>query len=142
MKRREVVAGLMGLVSHRFLESSQAGVTDEKSQALSLIRLIANPSSFDGRRLRLAGYLDFNGVDTSVGLYVSETDGRNFMISESIDLHLDEATAKKFVRHYVILNATFHAPKGHGSEFLNGFLDHVSNLKAWNYGDNRPEAQP
>ena len=142
MKRREVVAGLVGLVSHPFLESSQAGVTDEKPQALSLIRLIANPSSFDGRRLRLAGYLGYNGIDRSVGLYVSETDGRNFMISESIDLNLDEATAKKLVRRYVILNATFHAPKGNGSEFLNGSLDHISNLKAWNYGDNRPEAQP
>ena len=64
------------------------------------------------------------------------------MISESIDLHLDEATAKKLVRRYVTLDATFHAPKGNESEFLNGFLDHISNLKAWNYGDNRSEAQP
>jgi hypothetical protein len=142
VKRRAVVAGLVGLLSHPFLESSEAGVTDEKPRALSLIRLIANPSSFDGRRLRLAGYLANNGIDTSVGLYVSETDGRNFMMSESIDLNLDEATAKKFARRYVVLNATFHASKGNGSEFLNGFLDHISNLKAWNYGDNRPEAQP
>ncbi len=142
MKRREVVAGLVGLVSHPFLESSQTEVTDEKPQPLSLIRLIANPGNFDGRRVRLAGYLGYNGIDTSVGLYVSETDGRNFMMSESIDLHLDEATAKKLVRRYVILNATFHAPKGNGSEFLNGFLDHISKIKAWNYGDNRPEAQP
>ncbi len=142
MKRREVVAGLVGLVSHPFLESTQAEVTDERAQPLSLIRLIANPGNFDGRRLRLAGYLDYNGIDTAVGLYVSETDGRNSMISESIELDLDEATAKKLVRRYVILNATFHAPKGKGSEFLNGSLDHISNLKAWNYGDNRPDAQP
>jgi hypothetical protein len=124
------------------LESSQAGVTDEKPQALSLIRLIANPSSFDGRRLRLAGYLGYKGIDRSVGLYVSEADGRNALISESIDLHLDEATTKNLILRFVILNATFHAPKGNGSEFLNGFLDHISNLKVWNYGDNRPEAQP
>ena len=142
MKRREVVAGLVGLVSQPFLESSQAGVTDVKARSLSLIRLLANPGNFDGRRLQLCGYLDYNGIDTSVGLYVSENDGRNFMISESIDLHLDEATAGKLARRYVILNATFHAPKGNGSEFLNGFLDHISDLKAWNYGDNRPEAQP
>lgn len=142
MKRREVVAGLVGLLSHPFLKSSQSQATDEKPQPLSLIRLIANPDKFDGRRVRLAGYLDYNGIDTSVGLYVSETDGRNFMISESIDFHLDEATAKKFIRRYVILNATFHAPKGNGSEFLNGSLDHISNLKTWNYGDNRSESQP
>jgi hypothetical protein len=142
VKRREVVAGLLGFLSHPFLEPSQAGATDMKAQPLSLIRLIANPSSFDGRRLRLAGYLDYNGIDTSVGLYVSETDGRNFMKSESIDLHLDEATAKNLVRRYVILDATFRAPKGNGSEFLNGFLDHISNLKAWNYGDTRSEPRP
>jgi hypothetical protein len=142
VKRREVVAGLVGLVAHPLLGSSQAGVPDAKPGSLSLIRLIANPSSFDGRRLRLAGYLGYNGIDTAVGLYVSETDGRNAMISESIDLDLDEATAKKFVRHYVVLDATFHAPKGGGSEFLNGSLNHISNLKAWNYGDNHPDAQP
>jgi hypothetical protein len=142
VKRREVLAGLVGLVNHPFLKSSQSEVTDQKPQPLSLIRLIANPDKFDGRRVRLAGYLGDNGIDTSVGLYVSETDGRNFMISESIDLRLDEATAKKFVRRYVILNATFHAPKGNGSEFLNGFLDRISDLKAWKYGDNRPDMQP
>jgi hypothetical protein len=142
VKRREVVAGLVGLVSHPFLKSPSPEVADEKPLPLSLIRLIANPDKFDGRRVRLAGYLGYNGIDASVGLYLSEIDGRNFMISESIDLHLDDATAKKFVRRYVVLNATFHAPKGNGSEFLNGTLDHISNLKAWNYGDNRAEAQP
>jgi hypothetical protein len=142
VKRREVIASLVGLVSHPYLKSSRAELPDDKAQPLSLIRLIANPGNFDGRRVRLCGYLGYNGLDTSVGLYVSETDGRNSIISESIDLRLDEATAKKLVRHYVIMNATFHAPKGNGSEFLNGFLDNISKINEWNYGDNRPQAQP
>jgi hypothetical protein len=142
VNRRVVLAGVIGLSTHIFLKTPEAAVTDEKGVPLSLIRLIANPSSFDGRRLRLAGYLDYNGVDSSVGLYVSEIEGRNFLISESIDLKLDDAAAKKLVKRYVILNATFHAPKGNGSEFLNGFLDHISNLKPWNYGDAATAAQP
>ena len=48
---------------------------------------VANPGNFDGRRVRFTGYLGYNGIDASVGLYVPETDGRNSMIAESIDLH-------------------------------------------------------
>ena len=135
MNRRELVAAVLGFVSAPFLTSSRTAPAGDKASNLSLIRLIANPSSFDGRRLRLAGYVDHNGLDRAVGLYVSELDGRNAIFSNSIDLHLDEVTAKKFVRRYVILEATFHAPTGHGSEYLNGFLDHISDIKVWGFGD-------
>ena len=70
-----------------------------------------------------------------MGLYVSDTDGHNAILSNSIDLKLEESTAKKFLGRYVILDGTFHAPKGPGAEYLNGFLDQTSEIQAWEAGD-------
>jgi hypothetical protein len=134
MNRRELVAVLVGLASEPLLSSSQASVPHDVPSNVSLIRLIANPNIFDGHRLRLAGFLDHNGIDRAVGLYVSELDGHNFILSNSIDLRLEEDAVKKFIGRYVIVEADFHAAKGFRSEYLNGFLDHISGLKIWGLG--------
>jgi hypothetical protein len=131
MNRRRVMAAFVGLFTQLHAHSSLAAGAAEEARALSLIRLIANPSSFDGRRVRLAGYLYYNGVDRAIGLYVSELDGRNSILSNSVDLHLEKGAAGELVGKYVILDGTFHAPTGPGSEYLNGFLSRVSDLKAW-----------
>lgn len=136
MNRREVVTALAGLVTGLFPGSSQATANEDRSRNLSLIRLIASPNTFDGRKLRLAGFFEHNGLDRAVGLYVSEPDGQNAIFANSVDIQVDEAIAKKFVGRYVILEGTYHAPKGPGSEYLNGFLDHVSDVKIWGRGDN------
>lgn len=135
MNRRDLVAALIGVTTGFWAPSQEDGGGDNKFRNVSLIRLVANPNQFDGHRLRLAGYLDYNGVDRSVGLYVSESDGHNSIISNSIDLHLDSITAKKFVGHYVILDGTYHAPTGPGAEYLNGFLERISKLRTWGAGD-------
>jgi hypothetical protein len=135
MNRRELLAALGGLASEPLLRAPQAAVTRDVANSLSLIRLIANPSIFDGRRLRLGGFLDYNGIDRAVGLYVSEVDGRNFILLNSIDLRIEEGTVKKFIGRYVTLEDNFHASKGVRSEYLNGFLDQVSDIKTWGAGD-------
>ena len=109
MNRRELISVLVGMATEPVLELSQSTAAHEVHGNLSLIRLIANPSSFDGRRWRLAGYLDYNGIDRAIGLYVSEFDGRNAIFSNSIDLRLEEEAAKKFIKRYIILEASFHA---------------------------------
>jgi hypothetical protein len=108
---------------------------NDRAYNVSLIRLIANPKAFDGRRLRLAGYLDHNGIDRAVGLYVSELDGRNFIISNSVDLQLEESSVAKLLGKYVILEGSYHAPIGPLADYANGYLDHVSKLRPSALGD-------
>src|SRR5215469_12711000 len=115
MNRRHLVATLSGLITARYVSALQATPFTGSANNLSLIRLIANPNSFDGHRLRLAGYLANNGLDRAVGLYVSELDGRNFIASNSVDLHLEDEAAKKYKNKYVILNGIYHSPKGKDS---------------------------
>ena len=134
MNRREVVAAFASLVSERFLRSSQTPESEGKSSSLSLIRLIANPRAFDGGRLGLIGYLANNGIDRALGLYVSEVDGRNFIVSNSVDLRIEESAVKDLINKYVTLAASYHAPRGTPSSY-NGYLDRISGLKAWGAGD-------
>jgi hypothetical protein len=107
----------------------------ERGETLSLVRLIANPGNFDGHRVRLTGYLANNGLDMSLGLFLSETDGRNFIVSNSVDLKAEGSELEKLKGKYVILDATFHAAKGRTSEYLNGFLDDVARVREWRSGD-------
>ena len=113
------------------------GVDDIRMKAynVSLIRIIANPKLFDERRIRVAGYLDYNGLDKAIGVYVSEVDARNSVSSNSIDLHIDNSAGHGLLGEYVIFDGTFHAPTGVLAEYTNGYIDHVSGMRSWNRGD-------
>lgn len=115
--------------------SAQGPDAREPLNYVSLIRVIAIPKAYDDRKIRVAGYLDYNGIDRNVGIYVTEADGKNFIRSNSVDLEIGEATAEKARGQYVILEATYHAPKGSLSDYTNGYFDHVTRLKSWKRGD-------
>jgi hypothetical protein len=124
------------LICSAILAGSLQGQDDHHPFPVSLIRLIANPKPFDGRRVRIAGYLDGNGLDQSFGIYLTESDGRNFIISNSIDLHADQGMYRQYKGQYVIFNGTYHAPP-HGplADYFNGYIDQVDGTKAWGRGD-------
>jgi hypothetical protein len=95
---------------------------------VSLIRLIANPNDFNGQPIKVVGYLGRGGgLDRSVGLFVSEIDGRNFIVPNSIDLHVDESTVKDLMRKYVAVSGTYHAPDPRAD--YNGYIDQIVEIK-------------
>jgi hypothetical protein len=130
MTRREILSTIFASTVASGIPTK--GSSGQQSASLvSIIRVLANPEAFDQRRVRVAGYLEHNGVDRAVGLYVSELDGRNGVISNSIDLHKkSSSTLRQFMGKYVVMNATFHRPVGPLSEFLNGHFDDISGIKA------------
>jgi hypothetical protein len=113
----------------------QGHSTQDEAHYVSLIRVIANPKPLDGRRLRVAGYLDHNGIDRAIGVYVTELDGQNVIISNSVDLKIDEASVSKLVGKYVIFEGNYRAPTGPLSEYLNGYFDRISGLRPLARGD-------
>jgi hypothetical protein len=135
VSRKALLIVSVSLLSCFGLAMAQPHSAHDRAYPVSLIRLIANPKVFDGRRLRLSGYLDYNGIDRAVGLYVTELDGQNFIISNSVDLRFDESSVDKLTGKYVILEGTFHAPIGPLADYINGYLDHVSKPKIWAQGD-------
>jgi hypothetical protein len=95
--------------------------------------LIANPAEFDGKHIRVCGYLDGIGPDRGVALYVSVLDARNGVFSNSIDLKIEDSKFRPFIRNYVILSGVFHGA-GQNSMF-NGLVDGISDITKWPPGD-------
>jgi hypothetical protein len=69
----------------------------------------------------------------SVGLFVSEADGRNYIVPNSIELNVDERKAKDLMERYVTLIGTYHAPDPRAKSY-NGYIDQIHNMGLWNVG--------
>lgn len=115
--------------------SQQAAVQDSgHSRSVSLIRLIANPDDFNGQSVEVVGFLARDGgLDRAVGLFVSDVDARNFVISNSVDLSVDESKVKDRMGWYVVLSGTYHSPDPRAR--YNGYIDHILGVEALNSGN-------
>jgi hypothetical protein len=136
--RTGIVMCVVIIIGVNFLGSAPTQVLDVQGGTLnsvSLIRLIANPQSFDGRRIKVTGYIAHNGLDSSAGLYVTELDGSNFVVSNSVDLSIEDSHISRALGKYAVLEGIYRAPKGQFADYLDGKLDHVSVIKTWNSGD-------
>jgi hypothetical protein len=136
MKRNMLLSLLMGLIYCPCWAPAQhpshpAGAV---LIPISTIRLIAAPSSFDGQRIRVFGFLGYgNGSDKALGLYVSEIDSRNLIYSNSIDLHIDDSKIRTLIGHYIGLSGVFHAPDPQSN--FNGYIDQAQDIGKWPPGD-------
>jgi len=102
---------------------------------VSLIRVIANPNGFDGQPIKVIGFLAPGGeLDMSVGLFVSEADGRNHIVPNSIDLDVDERKVKNLMEGYVTLTGTYHAPDPRAIGD-NGHIDQIHDMNSWHVGN-------
>jgi hypothetical protein len=93
--------------------------TGNGSTWTSLIRVLANPEKYDGKRIQLAGY--FSKSFESVGLFLSKTDARVGNIQNAIWVNVPERSGPKdqiqqLKRGYVNITGTFHyqPQNGHG----------------------------
>jgi hypothetical protein len=112
-----------------------AAPDNKRAYLVSLIQVIANPNDFNGQPIKVVGFLAPGfGLDRAVGLFVSETDGRYFIVPNSIGLHVDESAVKDLMGRYVVLSGTYHAPAPRAG--YNGYIDHVLEVKALAPGNN------
>ena len=134
MSRRAIVllmASLLGWAGSLFAQESSVR-DSRRTLRVSLIQVIANPKEFDGQHVGIVGYLGNNGLDREVGVYVSDVDGRNFVIANSVDLHLENSLAKTLTGKYVAFSGTYHAPAPRSG--YNGYIDQILDIKPWNPG--------
>ena len=104
--------------------------------APSLIELIARPELYDGRRVRVMGFVNFEFEGN--GLYLGREDWERSIIRNALwidpppGFESDSGAARASPnRRYVIVEATFNARhRGHLSMF-SGALENVTRLDAW-----------
>jgi hypothetical protein len=114
----------------------QISSAQEKEIPVSFIHLISNPEKFEGKLLRVSGFMHVKPED--IGLYFSK-ESADYLMSESIWISFDSSFVKRnniktFDSKYVELVGIFDKnEKGHISGFQ-GSLKSVSKmrkLKKW-----------
>jgi hypothetical protein len=101
-----IVAALLAATLPTFTGRSQAA---EMPEDVSMVQLIAAPEKFDGKVVRVVGFLslEFEGV----GLYLHREDFQN-ETGNSLWIHPPEKTDPSLSRHYVQVVGTFEAKAG------------------------------
>jgi hypothetical protein len=110
----------------------------EEPLDVSMIQLIATPEKFNGKIVRVFGYLhlEFEGD----GLYLHKDDEREGLTRNGIWFDRSpevEATPKRFTDHYVLVEGRFDA-QGHGHMGLwSGTITGITRVMTW-----PPKPQP
>ncbi|SEN56058.1 hypothetical protein [Niastella yeongjuensis] len=103
---------------------------------VSLVKLIANPEKYNGKRIQVIGYLhlEFEGK----AIYLHEEDFKHAISENSFWVNFSSKLAekqdlKKFNNKYVIVIGTFNAnERGHMGMF-GGTLDNIVRLDLWDF---------
>ena len=106
---------------------------DPGAQRVSIIQLIANPTAFDGKKVRLVGFLslEFEGS----ALYLHKEDYDHGITENALSIHVPHDMTREqrdtVNTQYVICEGTFHA-KGHGHMgMFSGELANVTRVQVW-----------
>lgn len=136
MRRMLTILLIMGML--HFARSASPQETRSRSEErrlhrVSLIRVIANPGEYDGEHIRVVGYLAGAGPDDAPGVFVSESDGRNGIFANAVNLNVSHSTIQGMYGKYVIVSGLYHAPPPQGD--FNGYIDNILELKPLNAGN-------
>ena len=130
MRRIPIVILMVGMLHFgpsAYPQDTQSRSEGRRLHRVSLIRVIANPSEFDGEHIRVVGCLGGAGFDDAPGVFVSESDALNGILSNAVDLTVhDSSTIRGMYGKYVIVSGLYHAPP-RGGDF-NGYIDNILEL--------------
>lgn len=113
--------------------------------AVSLIELIARPERFDGKRVRVLGFVNFEFEGNA--LYLSRADWERGMTKNGVwieppDIPPSIKGRPRWNRRDVVVEATFTAANRGHMGLWSGALTHVTRLDAWSGGPPRPDERP
>jgi len=129
-----VMTGILHFVPYAYPQETRSRSGERRLHRVSLIRVIANPGEYDGEHIRVVGYLAGAGLDDAPGLFVSESDGHNGVLSNAVDLTMSDKTIRGMFGKYVIVSGLYHAPPPQGD--FNGYIDNILEVKPLNAQNN------
>ncbi len=101
---------------------------------VSLVKLIATPEKYDGKRIQVIGYLHLQFEGDAI--YLHKEDYKNSILENSFWVNFSNKLTKKidpkkFSDNYVIIIGTFNSnEKGHMGMF-SGTFDNIVRLDMW-----------
>lgn len=116
--------------------SSAPDAQDRREMTVSLIQLIADSRSFDGKRVVVTGYVTLEADNTAV--YLHEADAAYGIVRNALWLDVPvggESHRARFHRRYVLIEGTFSARRrGH----LDAFSGSIENIVRFELVEPRP----
>jgi hypothetical protein len=101
-------------------------------EIISIINLIATPEKYNGKRVRLIGYLVL--YFESSALYLHKDDANMGISKNALWVDVSRSamdSLKKYNEHYVLMDGTFNSrAKGH-MDIYSGSLENVNYLEIW-----------
>ncbi len=102
-------------------------------ERVSMIQLIADPGTYDGKLVNVVGFSRFRG-ERDV-LYLGEADAAQQVYRNGVSLalvkHQDLKRKPKLDRHYVYVEGVFHANVNGAESLFSGSIDQISRLELW-----------
>ena len=126
-----LMVGMLHFAPSVYPQDTRSGSDGHYLHRVSLIRIIANPSDYDGKHVRVIGYLAGSGLDDAPGLFVSDSDGNNGVLMNAVDLNTSDSTIKGMYGKYVIVSGLYHAPPPK-KDLFNGYIDNILEVKLLN----------
>jgi hypothetical protein len=104
----------------------------EPAESVSMVRVLANPEKFHGKRIRVIGFLrlEFEGN----ALYLHEEDYRHLLTDNAlwVDMGADKEHAGLSM-HYVLIEGTFNAKlRGHLG-LCSGVIEKITRAEVWDF---------
>jgi hypothetical protein len=106
--------------------------TETKAQQptrVSLVQLIANPREYDGKLVRVIGFVSVEFEGTAV--YLHQEDYKHDITQNAIWLEMDVERNKKINQRYVLIEGTFDANHNGHKGLFNGSIKDINRLQAW-----------
>jgi hypothetical protein len=106
------------------------------TESVSIIQLIANPESFNGKDVIVIGYVHLDKPplyeETSDGIYVSELDYRQHVSKNGLFLQVptNSPWRQSFQDAYAIIEGTFQKSKGHRG-LWSGTITPIKRFEKW-----------
>ena len=105
-----------------------------RSKTISLVNLIATPERYDGKKIRVIGYLhlEFEGN----GLYLHKDDydfgiSKNAIWADVNEKHPEIGKLSKFSNQYVIIEGTFDSNMRGHMDANSGGIKNITRLEIW-----------
>jgi len=104
------------------------------SQNVSLVKLIANPDKYDGKRIQVIGYLNLEFEGTAI--YLHKEDYLKSIYENSIWVNFSDKLTRKinpknWNKKYVLVIGTFSAKNTGHMGMFGGTLDNIVRLDLW-----------
>lgn len=117
-----------GAISAR--ESSMETETNaQQPTRVSLVQLIANPNEYDGKFVRVIGFVSVEFEGTAV--YLHQEDFKYDITQNAIWLEMDFERNKKLNQRYVLIEGTFDADHNGHKGLFSGSIKDIKRLQVW-----------